>query len=170
VRTVETEEGTVSVAPEIQEGQEPVGPEQVGFSRILIATDGSACSALAGRHAIYLAERLGAELFVLYAVNLARAFHAGIHYGEAVAELERFGKEATARISEMAEKRGVRCEERVVSGRPHDAIMAVSEEIEADLVVVGSTGMTSVERVLIGSESEKVLHYCKRPVLLIRDS
>ena len=98
---VETGEGPVSVAPEIQEG-----PEQVGYSRILVATDGSTCSALAGRHAIYLAERLGAELFVLYAVNLARAFHAGVHYGEAVAELERFGKEATTRIREMAEKRG----------------------------------------------------------------
>ena len=110
---METEEGTVSVAPEIQEG-----PEQVGYSRILIATDGSACSALAGRHAIYLAERLGAELFVLYVVNVARAFHTGIHYGEAVADLERFGTEATARIREMAEKRGVRCEVRVVSGRP----------------------------------------------------
>ena len=69
----------------------------------------------------------------------------------------------------MAEKRGVRCKERVVSGRPHDAIIAASEQIGADLVVVGSTGMTSVERVLIGSESEKVLRYCKRPVLLVRD-
>ena len=57
-----------------------------------------------------------------------------------------------------------------MSGRPHYAIIAVSEEIEANLVVVGSTGMRSVERVLIGSESEKVLHYCKRPVLLIRDT
>lgn len=161
---METGEDTVSTAPEIQQGS-----ELVGYSKILVATDGSACSALAGRHAIYLAEKLGAELFVLYAVDVARAFHLGIHYGEAVVELERFGKEATVRVREMAEKSGVRCEERVVSGRPHDAIIKASEEIGADLVVVGSTGMTSVERVLIGSESEKVLRYSKRPVLLVRD-
>jgi nucleotide-binding universal stress UspA family protein len=108
---------------------------------------------------------------VLYAVDVARAFRLGVHFGEAVAKLERFGEHAAARIREMAEKSGVRCEERVMSGRPHEAIIAASEEIEADLVVVGSTGgMTSVRRVLIGSESEKVLHYCKRPVLLVRDA
>jgi nucleotide-binding universal stress UspA family protein len=165
VRTVKTGEGTVSVAPKGQKG-----PEPAGYSRILIATDGSSCSALAGRHAIYLAEKLGAKLFVLYAVDVARAFRLGVHFGEAVAELERFGEQAVARVREMAEKSGVRCKDRVVSGRPHEAIIAASEEIEADLVVVGSTGITSVERVLIGSESEKVLRYCKRPVLLVRDA
>lgn len=162
---METGESAVSVATESQQGSEPIG-----YSKILIGTDGSACSTLAGKHAIYLAEKLGAELLVLYAVDMARAYHAGIHYGEAVAELERFGKEATARIREMAEKSGVRCEERLVGGRPHRAIIEVSEEIGADLVIVGSTGMTSVERVLVGSESEKVVRYSKRPVLLVHDT
>jgi nucleotide-binding universal stress UspA family protein len=37
------------------------------------------------------------------------------------------------------------------------------------LVILGSTGATSVERVLLGSEAEKVLHYAKTPVLLVRD-
>ena len=38
-----------------------------------------------------------------------------------------------------------------------------------DLRVLGSPGMTSLERALIGSESQKVLLYSERPVLLIRE-
>jgi nucleotide-binding universal stress UspA family protein len=139
------------------------------YSSILLGTDGSACSPRAARHPVYLAEGLGAGLFALSAVDVANAFHVGIHFGEAVAELERSGKEALRAVAEIAAEKGVRCEEMLVRGRPHAAIIRAAEEVGADLVIVGSTGATSVERVLLGSESAKVLHYAKTPVLVVRD-
>jgi nucleotide-binding universal stress UspA family protein len=69
----------------------------------------------------------------------------------------------------MAERRGLACEEIVAEGSPHESISLVSNEIGADLMVVGSTGMTGLERVLIGSVSQKVLLYSERPVLLARE-
>jgi nucleotide-binding universal stress UspA family protein len=39
----------------------------------------------------------------------------------------------------------------------------------ADLIVLGSTCMTSPERALIGSESQKVLLHSKCPVLLTHE-
>lgn len=83
--------------------------------------------------------------------------------------LESSGKKANGAVKAMAKDRGLKCEEILVQGRPPKAIIEVSDEIGADLIVVGSTGMTSVERVLIDSESEKVLRYSKRAVLLVRD-
>jgi nucleotide-binding universal stress UspA family protein len=143
--------------------------EATKYSKILVGIDGSACSLHAARHAVYLAAELGAELFALNAINVERAFHAGIHFGEAVAELEGLGKKALRDVKDIAAEKGVRCEEMPVRGRPHKALIEASEDVGVDLIIVGSTGMTSVERVLLGSESEKVVHYAKCPVLVVRE-
>jgi nucleotide-binding universal stress UspA family protein len=145
------------------------GPETRRYQKILVATDGSDCSSLAVDHAMNLSQTLGARLYALYSVDVQRAFHVGIHFGEAVAELERFGREAVATVREKAEERGIRCEEILTEGTPYKSIIRVSDEIGADLIVLGSTGMTSLERALIGSESQKVLLYSERPVLLVRE-
>ncbi|QIN84753.1 universal stress protein [Rubrobacter tropicus] len=151
--------------------QEKVIAETAGASvpyrRILVGTDGSGCSERAAAHAVYLAGELGARLYAVNSVNVERAFSAGIHFGEAVAELEKNGREATAAVKAMADSAGVECEEILTTGRPHRAIIQVCDEVDADLVVIGSTGMTSLERALIGSESESLARYSKRPVLIV---
>ncbi len=49
---------------------------------ILLATDGSKASLHTAERAVHLAGRLGAKLYILYAIDKDRAFHAGIHYGD----------------------------------------------------------------------------------------
>ena len=148
----------------------PEDRQTARYQRILVGTDGSECSMRAGAHAVYLAEVLGAHLYALYPVNVQRAFHMGIHFGEAVAELGRFGQDAIDAVREMAQERGLECEKILVEGVvPHKSIIRASDEIGADLIVLGSTGMTSLERALIGSESQKVLLYSERPVLLVHE-
>lgn len=138
------------------------------YRKILVGTDGSACSLRAGKHAVYLAGRLGAELIALNVVNVNWAYHAGVHYGEAVAELEKNGRAATGAIEELASKDSVRCERRVIKGhKPHQAIVEVAEREGADCIVVGSTGVGAFERVMLGNESEKVVRFSKCPVLLV---
>ncbi|MEJ7843118.1 MAG: universal stress protein [Rubrobacter sp.] len=148
---------------------EKIGPP-VAYRTVLVGTDGSDCSARAAAHAVYLARELGARLCALYSVNVERAFSSGIHFGEAVSELERDGKGATAAVKAMAGAAGVECGEILTSGRPHRAIIRVSDEVDADLIVVGSTGMTSLERAVIGSESESLMRLSKRPVLIVHEA
>src|SRR4051812_41364253 len=101
---------------------EPVADQEATkYSKILVGIDGSACSLHAARHAVYLAAELGAELFALNAINVERAFHAGIHYGEAVAELEGLGKKALRAVKDIAAEKGVRCDEILIRNRPHKA-------------------------------------------------
>lgn len=47
------------------------------------------CSALAATYAVCLAETLGARLYDFDSVDTRCAFHAGIHIGKAVAELNK---------------------------------------------------------------------------------
>jgi nucleotide-binding universal stress UspA family protein len=97
------------------------------------------------------------------------AYHTGVHYGEAIVELEKSGQGATEAIEALAAKDGIRCERMVVSGyKPHQVIIEIAEREGVDCIVVGSTGRSAFERVMIGSESEKVVRFAKCPVLLVR--
>jgi len=107
----------------------PEDRQKARYQRILVATDGSECSVRAAAHAVYLAQALGARLYALYSVNVHRAFHMGIHFGEAVAEPERFGRDAIDAVREMAEERGLECEKILVEGVPHKSIIRVADEI-----------------------------------------
>lgn len=147
------------------EGIRAGGPN---YQKILVGTDGSACSLRAGEHAVYLAGRLGAELIALNVVNAEWAYQTGIHYGEAMAELEKSGQAATEAIEALAKENGIRCERRVMRGyKPHQVIVEVAEREEVDCIVLGAIGSGAFERVMVGSESEKVVRFAKCPVLLI---
>lgn len=138
------------------------------YARILVPTDGSECSVDAGRHAAYLAKELGAKVLILNVVDTGLAFHAGIHYAESKAEMDRAGKDATATVKALCDQAGVECEELVMEGRPQDVIVDVADKAKIDCVVIGSTGMSAIERVLIGSVSDYVLKHVRCPVLLVR--
>ena len=54
-------------------------------------------------------------------------------------------------------------------GRPEAEIVCLAEEIGAVLVVVGSRGLGSIRRALMGSVSESVVRHTHVPVLVVRD-
>lgn len=53
-------------------------------------------------------------------------------------------------------------------GKPATEILGLAEEVGADLIFVGSHGKTGVERVLLGSVSERIVREAKCPVLVAR--
>jgi nucleotide-binding universal stress UspA family protein len=55
----------------------------------------------------------------------------------------------------------------VVTGDPADAIIAVARELDADLIVLGSTGKGAVERFLSGSVTQAVLQRSPLPTLVV---
>ncbi len=142
---------------------------EISYTKILVPTDGSKYSYRAGEHAVYLAKTIGARLYVLYVVDTDMAFRSGIHYAEDVSGMEKSGPGATGRIRAMCERAGVPCEEMIVKGKPAETIVETAERAGIDLIVIGSLGMSAIERVLIGSVSDKVMRHAKCPVLLVRE-
>lgn len=137
------------------------------YRRILHPTDGSACSRIASRHAAYLARALGAEVTVLYVVDVD--YHAGIHLGEEAHELIEEAHEVTADAAHIAEAAEVTVHRSVVRGDPARAIVAVAKRDGCDLVIMGAKGEGFLERVLLGSVSTHVVEHAHCPVLVIRD-
>lgn len=158
--------GPVLVSPTPEAARPDEVKNDVGVS-LLVATDGSEPSFYAGERAVRLAGSLGARLHVLYVVDHDGAFHAGVHYGDAVRELARAGREATGRISALARQEGVAHQELVAEGRPAEVIVGTAREVGADYILMGAEGMSRVGRALVGSVSQEVLRHADRPVLLV---
>jgi nucleotide-binding universal stress UspA family protein len=70
---------------------------------------------------------------------------------------------------QAATQRGVPCQLVLVSGDPGEQIVAVAEEMDADLIVVGShTEHRTLTEFLFGDVSRDVVKHAKRPVLIYR--
>lgn len=71
------------------------------------------------------------------------------------------------RAAELADAHGVRPQGRVVSGESAQVLSEVAEEGDRpSLLVMGSRGLGTCERIVIGSVSSKVLRAARRPVLV----
>ncbi|MFB6101112.1 MAG: universal stress protein [Haloplanus sp.] len=126
-------------------------PADDGVSDVVIATDGSDGSERAADHAITVARATGARLHAL-----------------TVGEVGGGADDVPARrVAERATDAGVEATAAVRDGRPHEAIVSYADDVDADLVAVGTHGRTGVRRILLGSVAERVLRTAPVPVLVV---
>ena len=119
------------------------------FSRILVATDGSATATRAVDRAVEVASSSGASLAVLCAGPEARAV-------------------VDAEVARLAGS-GLAVEPLVADGDPAAAIVGAAEAGGYDLVVVGNVGMTGPRRhFTLGSVPNKVSHSLACSLLIVR--
>lgn len=146
------------------------------YGRILVAVDGSATSKLGLRHAIALAKGLKARLRVLNVLDVRLMVPALGGYSEAgvealVADAGKTGRDAIDHAAAAASKSGVKHETALVQGRGRlvsDVIVEDAKKWRADLIVMGTHGRRGFNRLLMGSDSERVLASAPVPVLLVR--
>ena len=153
-------------------------------TKILLATDGSEEAELAAITATNLAQKTGSELHVVHVFGIAPV---GPPVHPEAAELEGEGPEAQAellqRLSEQRAREvldaqvekvrsvgGMVVEEHLVEGRVAQEIVALAEEIETGLIVLGSRGSSRLKRALMGSVSSSVVRHAHCPVLVVRGS
>lgn len=143
-------------------------------TKILVATDGSEDANLAAHTAIDLSNRTGAELHVVHArqdVRLATGLPA-MAQDEYTRTLERWEQEDREFLEEQAERLrsagGNVSGAHLKKGRPADEIVGLTEELGADLIVMGSRGLGAVKRLVVGSVSEGVVNLTPCPVLVMR--
>ncbi len=142
------------------------------FSRIMVATDGSETAAAALRVAIDLAQRYGSELLVIAVAPLAPVYATPnepfvpptipenpVPRYRAILE----SAVETAQAAGVESVTGI-CEEGVVV----DEILARLDESPTDLLVVGSRGLSTAKRLLLGSVSTALVTRAPCPVLVVR--
>lgn len=140
------------------------------YKKILVPLDGSPLAEAALPHAEALAKSEGAELILLrVAVTPARYLFAHnpaegnniIHMIER--EAEDYMKEEVAKLR----SEGVKVTGITRDGTPPEEILEVAEETHADVIAMSTHGRTGVNRWLMGSVADRVVHYSHIPVMLI---
>jgi|SRR5579871_309258 len=143
------------------------------FGHILVPIDGSEPSLQALQMALRMIRLCPAcKLTVLYVIDklvlneLVRFSKRG--QKEVEAELEEQGRRYLELARKNADKEGVAAEIHTRRGDPFEEIIALANDLNADLIVMGHTGRRGTSRVLIGSVTQRVLDYAPCPVLVMR--
>ena len=139
-------------------------------TRILLATDGSSHAELAAMKAVELAKSTGARLHV---VAVGRTFPAAVYdvYTEAWREdLRREAQEVLDEQVKKIEEAGgtVAIAHLKMNERRDEAIVHLAEDIDADLIVIGSRGFGGLRRALLGNVADSVVRHAHCPVLVVR--
>lgn len=140
-----------------------------GFTRILVAVDGSEVSMRAAEHAARIAKQDGAQLLALHVVRVPMAEVLGglVDYYETA---RREAKKWMGDIEAMATQNGIGVKTEIVVGAYSivDAIVGYAESAKVDLIVSGTRGTTPSRRMLVGSVADGLVEYASCAVLVIR--
>ena len=144
------------------------------FKHILIPVDGSATSAMAVSKAAALAKTFGSAVTAVYVVDPYpfTGVGADFAYGQAQyisAATAEANTALDATKKAMAEV-GVDVTLMVGEGHAvHDGILRALEATGADLIVMGSHGRRGLEKLVLGSVTQRELGVVHVPVLVVRD-
>lgn len=140
------------------------------YKRILLPTDGSPCSEQALREGFQLAKTCGAEATVLYVIEnpllTLPMLPEGIPYeADLYEDLKKAGEEVLAAARKIAEEAGVTANAILHEGLPVPTIVEFAKD--HDLIVMGTHGRGGLEKLILGSVTEGVLHRTETSVLVI---
>jgi nucleotide-binding universal stress UspA family protein len=149
-------------------------------TKILLATDGSEDAKLAATTAVDVANSTSSELRVVYVKQLpyvsgAVSYWSGVPSGYPYTDPEldhdieqQARKLLDAEVEEVRSAGGTVAEAHLRIGTAAREIVALAEDIEAGLIVMGSRGLGGIRGALMGSVSEAVVKHAHCPVLVVR--
>ena len=134
---------------------------------IVLGYDGSEGARAALPHAVALARAFDVPLAIVFAFGQNPV---GGVTGDVRRAVEDTGQPMLeeARDAALAVDGALDVQPELVDGRPVDALIAVSEQRAARVLVVGGNGRGSIVGSLLGSSTYKVLHQSTVPVLVVQ--
>ncbi|WP_306060872.1 universal stress protein [Natronococcus wangiae] len=139
------------------------------YHTILVPTDGSDAANSAVKQAYEIAERFTATVHVLYVMDIEQRYPFDLSIDRMVEAFKAEGETVTETAANRAPD-GVDVITAVEEGSPHERILEYADEHDADLIVMGTHGRRGLNRFLLGSVAERVVHGASVSVLVARAS
>lgn len=140
------------------------------MKRILCPTDFSEASAAAERLAVTMARSLGSELVLLHVASETPLWRESVAMAQVRAVFEAQRKWAAdtlaARCAGPAGQ-GVSARWLLKTGVPWQEIVQAAAAEGAEMIVMGTHGRTGLDRLLVGSVTERVVRQAPCPVLTV---
>jgi len=141
------------------------------IKKILVPTDFSEQADHALASALKLARPFKASIHLLHVVQLPLLAVSPEMPAVPVTFWQELREHARARLAPIQKKlraEGIPCEVDVLEDIPGFAIAAAAERIRADLIVMGSRGLSGVKHLLLGSVAERTVRAATCPVLTVK--
>lgn len=145
---------------------------------ILLATDGTKCSDDAVKMLANFSLSKGDRLKIISVIDMALPLSIDIYGGFLPPNIEleqavrdnavKILNETKETVKTLLSNAPVEITSEVLFGSPESRIVETAEEMKADLIIVGSHGYNSWERLLLGSVSDSVVHHAPCSVLVVR--
>lgn len=143
------------------------------FKQILVPVDGSGTALLAVEKAVALARAFGSKIALVNVIDYYPFVGIGADYAlgqnEYTAAATASANHALASAAEAVQGAGLPCDRRVIEGHVvHEGILEAATTFGADLIVMGSHGRHGIEKLLLGSVTQRLLAHTTLPVLVVR--
>lgn len=141
--------------------------------RILLALDGSPSSVHARDLVAALPWPAGTAITLLTVYRVPAAWFtdtamAGAWLTDAEEALRGQAAETLVELAAPLEGRGWAIDRRVVLGRPAEEIQSTADELDVDLIAIGSRGHGRIQSMLLGSVSAEIADTARQSVLVAR--
>ncbi len=138
------------------------------YRRILLAVDGSENSLRATQEAVKIASLIPeCKIEVVYVADLSKVKNEILH-SQGKEELEYERRKKLAPAEEIIKLQNVDYEVKILHGTPGPTMIEYANEEQIDLVVIGSRGLNSLQEMVLGSVSHKVVKGVDCPVLMVK--
>ncbi|SDQ53113.1 universal stress protein [Natronobacterium texcoconense] len=132
------------------------------YDDVLIPTDGSDDTRRSIEHGLALAAQFDATV---HALSVVPEGPLGTLENETATPA---AQRAADHVAFEARQRGVDVVTAVEQGVPHEVILEYTDEHGIDAIVMGTQGRTGIDRVLVGSVTERIVRMAEVPIVTVR--
>ncbi|MER2029767.1 MAG: universal stress protein [Solibacillus sp.] len=138
------------------------------YQHILLAADGSQNSIRAAKEALKIAQ-INAETLVtiIFIIDMEKAKTDVLH-SSSIESLYMERRRKLVPIEELFKEHQVRYKVEIIHGSPAPEIIKFANTQNVDLVVIGSRGLNSLQEMVLGSVSHKVMKRVQCPAMLVK--
>ncbi|MBK7318180.1 MAG: universal stress protein [Anaerolineales bacterium] len=140
------------------------------YKKILVPLDGSPLAEAVLPHAQALAKSEGAEIVLLSVPVTPNLDYLSRTPGLATQIIEDAERETEAYLKTEVEKlteEGTKVTSVMREGPIPEMILMVADEVHADVIAMSTHGRSGIQRWLMGSVADRVVHHAHIPVMLI---
>jgi nucleotide-binding universal stress UspA family protein len=138
------------------------------FEKIILAVDGSEHSQRATKYAQGLAQRFESTIWLVHIFPHTLDLLSRDEYERLVASREAAGQKILDKAREQFDDPSLDVHEELLEGPEAEAILTVAATRQADLIVMGTRGFSSLKGLLLGSVSQKVIQHATCPVMVVQ--
>lgn len=138
------------------------------YQHILLAADGSQNSIRAAKEALKIAQ-INAETLVtiIFIIDMEKAKTDVLH-SSSIESLYMERRRKLVPIEELFNEHQVHYKVEIIHGSPGPEIIKFANTQNVDLVVIGSRGLNSLQEMVLGSVSHKVMKRVQCPAMLVK--